>query len=295
MTLPAFDLHRATSVEEASELLRRYGDDAAVHCGGTELVLLLKLGFASYGHLVDIKPIPELKGIAVENGTLRMGAAVTHREIERSPVVAEMLPSLAAMERRVANLRVRSIGTIGGNLCFSDPHSDPATFLLALDALAECRDGSQAARVLPLSEFLVGPYQTALRPAELLTAVSIPLPAAGTVITHDKISFHERPAATITVAVRQDAGVYADVRIAVGSVGPRAVRAHEAERLLAGSETSDDTALEHAAEAAAVAAEPVEDSNGSAEYKANLVKVLVRRSVARALGRRDGGNEADRQ
>jgi carbon-monoxide dehydrogenase medium subunit len=283
VTLPPFDLHRAANVEEATELLRRYGDDAAVHCGGTELLLLLKLGFASYGHLVDIKPIRELKGIAIEDGTLRIGAAVTHREIERSPVVAEKLPALAAMERRVANLRVRSIGTLGGNLCFSDPHSDPASFLLALDAMVECRDGSQTPRRLPLSEFLVGPYQTALRPAELLTAVHIPLPVAGTRITHDKISFHERPAATITVAVREEAGVYADVRIAVGSVGPRAVRAHEAERILAGSQVSDETALERAAEAAALAAHPVEDSNGSGEYKANLVKILVRRCVTRAV------------
>jgi aerobic carbon-monoxide dehydrogenase medium subunit len=283
MTLPPFDLHRAGSVEDAAELLRRYGDDAAVHCGGTELLLLLKLGFASYGHLVDIKPIPELKGIAIEDGTLRIGAAVTHREIERSPLVAEALPALAAMERRVANVRVRSVGTLGGNLCFSDPHSDPAGFLLALDALAECRDGSRAARLVPLSEFLLGPYQTALRPAELLTAVCIPLPATGTTIVHDKISFHERPAATITVAVREESGVYADVRIAIGSVGPSAVRPHEAERILVGSQTSDEAALDRTIEAAALAAEPVEDGNGSKEYKANLVKVLVRRSIARAL------------
>jgi carbon-monoxide dehydrogenase medium subunit len=287
VTLPPFDLHRAGTVEEASELLRRYGDDAAVHCGGTELVLLLKLGFASPGHLVDIKPIEELRGIATENGTLRIGAAVTHREIERSPVVAEKLPALAAMERRVANLRVRNIGTLGGNLCFSDPHSDPATFLLALDAVAECRDGSQPPRRLPLSEFLVGPYQTALRPAELLTAICIPAPASGTAIVHDKISFHERPAATVTVVLKEEAGVYADVRIAVGSVGPRAVRAQEAERLLTGAQTSDESTLERAAAAAAVAAEPVEDSNGSEEYKASLVKVLVGRSVERALRRHE--------
>ena len=293
MTLPPFDLHRAATVDEASELLRRYGEDAAVHCGGTELLLLLKLGFASYGHLVDIKPIRELKGIALQNGTLRIGAAVTHREIERSPVVADKLPSLAVMERRVANLRVRSIGTLGGNLCFSDPHSDPAGFLLALDALAECRIGSEAGRVLPLSEFLLGPYETALRPAELLTAVSIPVPAAGTSITHDKISFHERPAATITVAVREEAGIYADVRIAIGSVGPRAVLAQEAERILVGSQISDENALGRAAEAAAVAAEPVEDSNGSAEYKANLVKILVLRSVRRALRASDVDDRAN--
>jgi aerobic carbon-monoxide dehydrogenase medium subunit len=283
MTLPPFDLHRARSVEEASETLSRYGDDAAVHCGGTELLLLLKLGFASYGHLVDIKPIQALKGISLDDGMLRIGAAVTHREIEKSAVVDGALPALAAMERRVANLRVRSVGTLGGNLCFSDPHSDPAGFLLALDAEVECRNESQTARRLPLADFLLGPYQTALRPAELLTAVGIPVPAAGTRITHEKIAFHERPAATVTVALREEESVFADVRIAVGSVGPRPVRAYEAERILTGSHIADDPALERAAESAAVAGHPVEDGNGSAEYKANLVKVLVERCVAQAL------------
>src|SRR5207253_10103403 len=118
-------------------------------------------GFAAYGHLVDIKPIEALGGIRAENGALVVGATATHREIERSPLVLERLPSLAAMARGVANIRVRSVGTLGGNLCFSDPHSDPATFLLALDAEVEYGAAPEARRV-PLSEFLVGPYETAL-------------------------------------------------------------------------------------------------------------------------------------
>jgi carbon-monoxide dehydrogenase medium subunit len=282
VTLPPFDLHRASSVEEAGDLLRRYGDDAAVHCGGTELLLLLKLGFAAYGHLVDIKPIGDLQCIALDNGTLVIGSTVTHREIERSPLVVESLPALAGMERRVANLRVRTVGTLGGNLCFSDPHSDPATFLLALDAEVECRRDAERRR-LPLSEFVLGPYQTALVPEELLAAIRIPLPPPATRIVHEKLSFHERPAATVTVVVRQESGSIADVRIAVGSVGARPVRAHDAERILAGSEDASGRALEEAAEAAAVAAKPVADSNGSTNYKANLVSVLVGRCVRRAL------------
>jgi len=283
MTLPRFDLHRARSVDEAVDLLQRYGDDAAVYCGGTELLLLLKLGFASFGHLVDIKPIRELAGVTVENGGLVVGSTVTHRELERSPLVTGKIPALAAMERRVANLRVRNVGTLGGNLCFSDPHSDPATFLLALDAEVECRGGSGGPRRLPLSEFVLGPYQTALQPPELLAAVRVPVPEEATRVVHEKLSFHERPAATVTVAVRQHAGVLADVRIAVGSVGARPVRATEAEKRLAGSEAAQGAALDEAAELAAVAAQPVEDGNGSADYKANLVRVLVKRCFAAAL------------
>ena len=99
MTLPPFELHRAGSVEEAAELLERYGEDAAVVCGGTELLLLLKLGFAAYGHLVDIKRIDELGAIRADDGTLVIGSTVTHRELERAPLVLERLPALAAMER----------------------------------------------------------------------------------------------------------------------------------------------------------------------------------------------------
>jgi aerobic carbon-monoxide dehydrogenase medium subunit len=283
VTLPPFDVHRARSVEEAVDLLEHHGDDAAVYCGGTELLLLLKLGFASYGHLIDIKPIPELRGVTLENGTLVVGSTVTHRELERSPLVTQILPALAAVERRVANLRVRNVGTLGGNLCFSDPHSDPATFLLALEAEVECRGGTSGIRRLPLSEFVLGPYQTALQSPELLAGVRIPVPPDGTSVVHEKLSFHERPAATVTVALRQEAGKLADVRIAVGSVGARPVRAREAEMKLAGSDAAAGAALDEAAELAAVAAQPVDDSNGSADYKANLVRVLVKRCFGRAL------------
>jgi carbon-monoxide dehydrogenase medium subunit len=278
MTLPPFDLHRPTTEEEARELLLRYGDDAAVICGGTELLLLLKLGYAAYGHLVAISGIPTLRGVRAENGSLVIGATSTHREIESSSFVLEQLPALAAMERRVANIRVRNVGTLGGNLCFSDPHSDPATFLLALDAEAEWAD-----RRAPLSEFLVGPYQTALAPGELLRAVRIPLPEPDTRIVHRKFAFHERPAATVTTAVRVQEGTITEARIAVGSVGSRAVRAHTAEVQLQGNPTSDPTTIPEAAETAAQMSEPVDDANGSAEYKTELVRVLVTRCLREAV------------
>jgi carbon-monoxide dehydrogenase medium subunit len=285
VTLPPFELHRAGSVEEAAELLERYGEDAAVVCGGTELLLLLKLGFAAYGHLVDIKRIAELGAIRADDGTLVIGSTVTHRELERAPLVLERLPALAAMERRVANIRVRNVGTLGGNLCFSDPHSDPATFLLALDAEVEYGAASAARRV-PLSQFLVGPYETALSQGQLLTAVHIPLPAAGSSIVHRKLAFHERPAATVTCLARVAQGSFEDVRIAVGSVGARPVRATEAEDGLQGKAAADPSALETAATLAAQAAQAVADANGSVEYKQNLVRVLVERCLRDAVAGR---------
>jgi carbon-monoxide dehydrogenase medium subunit len=278
VTLPRFELHHAESVEEASALLAQHGDDAALLCGGTELLLLMKLGFAQLRHLVDVKRIRELHGLDAADGALVVGAATTHRELERAPLVRARWPALAAMAEQVANIRVRAVGTLGGNLCFSDPHSDPATFLLAHDAEVVARAAGSAARTIPLRDFVLGPYRTALAPGELLLSVRVPELAPGTCVVHRKIAFRERPAATVTIAVRADDGGVAEARVAVGSVGLRPVRAADAERLLTGE---PDVAA--AAEAAAEAADPVEDANGSVEYKRQLVRVLVARAFREAF------------
>ncbi len=200
MRLPPFELHRPETFDEATALLDEHGDDAVVYAGGTELTLLLKLGLAAYGHLVDVKRIPELRRLEA-NGTLEIGGAVTHRELERSQAVRSGWPALAAMERGVANLRVRNAGTLGGNLAFSDPHSDPATFLLAAEAEIVLRRGTES-RTLPVSEFALGPYETALRHGELVAAIRVPAPGAGVGMAHLKFSFHERPAATVACLAR---------------------------------------------------------------------------------------------
>lgn len=285
MTLPPFDLHRPQSLEEATELADRYGEEAAFYCGGTELLLLLKLGFATFGHLIDLKGVEELEGVRAEDGCLVVGAAVTHRELERSELVRERLPALADMERKVANIRVREVGTLGGNLCFSDPHSDPATFLLALDAEVDYRRGGEAARRAPIADFVVGPYQTMLDEGEVLTSVRIPELPHGAAVAHAKFAFHERPTATVACLARVADGEIAEARVAVGSVGARPVRAPAAEQLLTGAPAKEigNGLLAEAGERAAEAAAPVDDATGSAEYKAQLVRVLVARTFRDAV------------
>jgi aerobic carbon-monoxide dehydrogenase medium subunit len=285
-TLPPFELHRPSSVEEASALLARLGDDAVVYSGGTELLLVMKLGFAEYPHLVDVKRIDELRRLETADGVLEIGAAITHREIERAPIVRDRWPVLAAMERQVGNIRVRSMGTIGGNLCFADPHSDPATFLVATGGSIVCRGAAGEPRELPVEEFVEGAYQTALRPDELLTAVRVPDPGVGTGIAHEKMALHERPAVTVTCMTRVEDGRVASARVAVGSVGNRPRRALDAEDALAGAaaDTLEGPAAT-AADAAAEAADPVEDANGSVEYKRQLVRVLAKRCARAAVDR----------
>jgi carbon-monoxide dehydrogenase medium subunit len=283
--LTPFRLHRPSSVEAAAELLAELGRSAQLYCGGTELLLVAKLGLTDFTDLVDVKAIEELRGIEAADGELRIGASTTHRELERSPLVRELMPALAAMERGVGNLRVRNVGSIGGNLCFADPHSDPATFLLAAGGSLSVRAGGAQARRIEIEDFCRGPYQTALGPGELLLCAHVPLPEAGCVLAHRKMSFAERPAITVAVRLTISDGAVADARIAVASVGLRPARARAAEQVLAGLDAlaPDAAQLAAVADTAAAESEPVADSGGSVEYKRQLVRVLTGRCVNDAL------------
>lgn len=289
MRLTPFRLHRPTTVAQASELLEQLGPEALAYCGGTELLLVAKLGLTEFTDLVDLKGITEMYGIEA-NGELRIGAATTHREIERSPIVRARWPSLSAMERRVANIRVRNVGTIGGNLCFADPHSDPATYLIAAGATLVAR-GRGAPREIPVEEFVLGPYETALAPAELLVSVAVPLQDPGSALVHRKMSFHERPAITVATNVTVRDGKIASARVALGSVGVAAQRLADTERSVLGIDAVAPTAdtLAACADVAAEEAKPVEDANGSVEYKRQLVRVLIKRCLREALAQAVGG------
>jgi carbon-monoxide dehydrogenase medium subunit len=210
---------------------------------------------------------------------------VTHSELERSPLVHRLFPTLAEMERRVANVRVRSVGTLGGNLCFSDPHSDPATFLLASGAELVCRRRA-AERTIQIAEFVRGPYETALDPHELLAEIRIPVPRSGTVLVHEKFVLHERPALTVSCFMRADGGQVAETRIAVGSVSATPGRVTEAENLLV--DVPIESGADQARMAGEIAAEqvtPFADLNGSVDYKRNLVSVFVSRCCTNAMER----------
>lgn len=282
--LPAFDRHRPASLAEATELLETHGEDAVVYVGGTELFLLFKLGFAEYPHVIDLKGVDDLFGIETRNGELRIGAAETHRSIERNPEVRAGWPSLAEMERGVGNLRVRTMGSIGGNLCFGDPHSDPATYLLAAGARLEARKGAAERREIPIESFTTGPFENALVEGELLAGVLVPPLAPGAAIAHRKFVLTERPAITVAAHLRTDGSRLADVRLAVGSAGNRPSRVEGAEALLNGLDADDlESALAEVATHAADAADPVEDANGSVSYKRHLVGVLAARTLREAL------------
>ncbi len=277
-------MHQPRSVAEASEMLAQHGENGRLYAGGTELLLAMKHDLLRYEHLVDVKTVPGLDKIELKNSSLRIGGAATHRIIEKSSLVRKHFSVITEMASRVANVRVRAAGTLGGNLCFAEPHSDPATLLLALEARAQVQ-GRTGERSLAIDELIAGAYETALAPDELLIAIEIPLPAKSQRSAYLKFQIHERPTLGLALVLDLDESghVIRKARVVVGSVSPKPCRSEKAEALLVGPRESAEKQLSDAALALADAADPVDDLEGSAEYKRHLIGVFLRRAFNQAL------------
>jgi carbon-monoxide dehydrogenase medium subunit len=283
--LAAFELHRPATVAEAASLLAGR-PDAALYAGGTELLLLMKAGLVRPAAVIDVKRIPDLDGLVDGDDALTIGATVTHRRLERSPVVRTRWPLVAGVAAHVANVRVRNVGTVGGNLAFADPHSDLATLFLVFDAMVRLAS-TAGTRELPLGDFVRGPYETARRIDELLTGVRLRAWSAGTVGVYVKFGLHERPTlgVALTLTVDGDRRVSA-ARLAVGCVSQRPHRIEAAERALVGRPLGDPG--DEFAALAAAAVDPVSDLHGGADYKRELTRVFARRALAAAVARAEG-------
>jgi carbon-monoxide dehydrogenase medium subunit len=284
MPLRRFQIHQPKTVKEAAEMLSHYGENGRLYAGGTELLLAMKHDLLRYEHLVDVKTVPGLNAIGVGNGSLHIGATVTHRAIEKSREVRENCPVLAEMANHVANVRVRATGTLGGNLCFAEPHSDPATLLLALQAHAHVQ-GRDGERVLRMDELITGAYETALATNELLVAIDIPLAAKTKRAAYLKFQIKERPTLGLALVLDLDEGgrSVSKARAVVGSVSPKPSRSDKADALLVGPREKVEKQLADAAQILADAADPVDDLEGSAEYKRHLIGVYLKRAFAKAI------------
>ena len=284
MKLPPFRMHRPTSVDEAVALRDELGEDAAFYCGGTELLLVMKAGLTELSDLIDIKGIDALHSITFADGVLCIGAAATHREIERHPLVREHAPALASVARRIANVRVRSVGTIGGNLAFADPASDLATLLRALGAVVQISGARIGRREIPIAELCVGAYQTALDEDELIEAVRVAPAVAGTVTVHQRIKFKERPAIIATVSLRAHNDAIVDARVVVGAVSAIPAGVPAAEQLLDGANPATLVeAAESAGDAAANSVPLLDETEQDQVYKRQLIRVIVARCATEAM------------
>lgn len=283
--IPRFAHQRPATIADAFAAWDDADGDCAWYAGGTELLQVMKMGFARFGTLIDLKRIPDLHGIAeLPGGGLRIGAATTHRDIERSPLVARLLPGLVRLEHEVANVRVRNTGTLGGNLAFAEPHSDPATFLLACDARIQLT-GPSGSRALGIGELVLGPLVTAREADELLVAIEIPAADPGEGRAYAKVAFFERPAASVGVRVTVRDGSVAAATVAIGSLTDVPLLLPDAAAALVGAPVAGE-GLAAAVSAAGEAFGPLDvvpDHNGSADYKRHLAGVLLGRAVDEAI------------
>jgi carbon-monoxide dehydrogenase medium subunit len=276
--LKRFRLEEPESAAEVSELLGRFGDSAKIYAGGTELLLAMKEGLVEYERLINVKKLKGLSDIAGENGTIKIGALCTHHQLETSPLLQQKLPSLVKLEQNVANVRVRQAGSIGGNLCFAEPHADPGTLLMALGAkmIAEKSSGR---REIAAEEFFVDAYETSIQADELLTEIRVPTPGANSRSAYLKFGYLERPSVGVAVALTLDGAIVNNVKIAVGCAGPAPKRVAEAEALLNGK--GKDEAVRLLPQAGAIAgrvSEAISDLHGAQDYKEHIVGVLLKRA-----------------
>lgn len=287
MLPPRFELHRPATLEAAVELLVRHGEDASPYAGGTELLIAMKARVLRFGHLVDIKRIAELRGVDTgADGTVSIGALCTHHELAGDAVIRERIPAYADLSNNIANIRVRVAGTIGGNLCFAEPHADPPALLCALGANVHLA-GPRGARAMPLEDFIEGELSTARASDELMVRIEIPAAAVGARAAYKSFGHLERPALGVAAFATPARGGYRWRLRASGLCGrPTPLAACEA--AMAGLPL--DEALQaldrHAAEDAS-RLETDDDLQGSADYKRHLVTVLARRAARTAFARQE--------
>lgn len=283
-----FEYLEPRTVAEACELLKRYRGAARVFAGGSSLTILLKQGFLQPDALVNIKKIDELRRIEESGDSLVIGALVTHHDIETSDLLAARLPVLCELERDVANIRVRNMATVGGNIASGEPLTDLPCVFMALDASVRVANTS-GGRTLPLEEVFVDYYETRLQEDEVLTHVVVPgLPPRSAVeyVRFSSSSVVDKPCIGVAVrmSVDPDGGACRDVRIGLGCVAPTPMRARKAEAVLEGR-SLDDENLREAARTAAEECNPLSDLRGSERYKREMVAALLRRVAPRAYER----------
>lgn len=282
----AFTYQRVRSQDEAVEALARYGGDARVLAGGQSLIPAMKFRLARPSVLVDINDLADLAVLEESNGVLRIGAMTRDATLERSHLIQSRYAVLADAAPVIADAIVRQSGTVVGSLCHNDPSGDWPVVALATRASIVAR-GKDGTRIIPIDEFLIDSFTTALRDGELAVEMHVPAPKDRTSGAYVKLERKAGDYATASAAVQitlAPDGKVAEAGIAVGAVGACALRVPEAERLFAGSAPTSGT-IRAAVDLARTAADPVSDNRGSAEYKREMAGVLVGRALKKTFER----------
>jgi carbon-monoxide dehydrogenase medium subunit len=282
----SFTYLRARSVEEASELLSQYGEDAKLLAGGHSLIPAMKLRLTSPRYLIDLSAVPALRGARLEGRTLVIGALTVHADVGDSDTVRQHLPGLAEAASVIGDLQVRNRGTIGGSVAHADPAADFPVMLTALDA-AFVLQSRRGRRTVKADGFFIDFYATALKADEVLTEIHVPLPPADTGTAYAKLGHPASGFVVVSAGVlveREPTGQCRSARVVMGGLGSGPARAPATEAALRGQVLTQDVI----AGAAAKAPEGVDvdgDVYASAEYKRHMATVYAARALELASKR----------
>ncbi|MBV8570927.1 MAG: xanthine dehydrogenase family protein subunit M [Acidobacteriaceae bacterium] len=285
--IPAsFEYLRPGSLNEAIAMLSEHGDEAKILSGGQSLIPMMKFRLSRPACLIDINRIPNLDYIKEEDGYLKIGGLTRETALEHSDLIRSRFPILHDTSFVIADVQVRNLATVGGNLAHGDPANDHPATMLALDAEIVAT-GPQGERIIPIKDFFVAIFTTALRPEEILTEIRIPMNGSRRGGAYLKVERKVGDYATAGVAVQVTLNDRGDVQragIGLTNVGPTPIKATGAEGALAGKQLTDEGIAE-AARRASEEAQPSSDLRGPAEYKTALVQELTRRALYRAWER----------
>ena len=286
MIPPAFEYLRPNTIPEAITLLQQHGDDAKILSGGQSLIPMMKLRIARPGYLIDINRISGLSYIKEEDGFLKIGALTREAELEASPLIRSKYTILVDTAHVIADPQVRNLATVAGNLAHGDPANDHPATMLALGAQVVAT-GSRGERVIPIEEFFLSLFSTALQQDEILTEIRVPLALPHSGGAYFKLERKVGDFATAAVAAQvtlDSSGAVQTVGIGLTNVGPTPIKVQKAENILRGKKL-DEANIRQAAQLAADDAQPSSDLRGPAEYKQGLIKELAKRALARAAER----------
>ncbi|MBV9354171.1 MAG: xanthine dehydrogenase family protein subunit M [Chloroflexi bacterium] len=285
-----FELALPDTLEACQQALAD-GPDVKLIAGGTDLLPQLKNGLVSVHRIVDVSGLPELSVLEADtDGALRVGAAVSARALERSPLLRSRFVALAEGAGVVGSYQIRNLATLGGNLCNATPSADMAPPLLALDASLVVA-GPRVRRRVPAADFILGVRRTALAPDEMLVEIVIPPPepgSGGTYLRHTPRRELDIAVVGVASQVTVRDGTCVKARIALAAIAPLPLRATAAEARLEG-EAITPALIDEAADLAVGATSCISDQRGSADFRRHLTRVLTRRTLTTALERATGG------
>jgi carbon-monoxide dehydrogenase medium subunit len=276
------------TVDQALAAMRKYGDEAKIYSGGVALSILMKSGVYEPKTLIDISRVKGLDFIEeIPSGGVRIGAGTLHRDIETSPLIRERFPLLAEVFHNVATIRIRNAGTIGGNIIFAEPASDPPAALLVLEARMEVKKTDGRSRAIPAQDFWTGYYETSLGDDELLTGVAINSLPPGFRTAYTRFttrSKEDKPCISISaaLAVEEDGLTCREARIALGGVETVFRRLSAAEEGLKGRELTREV-IDEVLSGALEDLEPLTDIRASDDYRRQVTPVFIRRTIEKAL------------